>query len=209
MGRAAAEQAYSFAPVARTDIPLLTEWLRAPELAYWWGDADREAATLVADLDEPRMRMEIVSFGRRPFACAQNYDVHAWPQPHFAHLPRGARAIDSFIGEPHMLGRGHGSAFLKLLSLRLLAEGAPLVAIDPAAENHRARKAIREGRLSHRPRGRRRAGPSGRDGGPRLTADRSRLRLTVGARAVDHTYTNDLGAWHGPVPAPDQPVGGA
>jgi aminoglycoside 6'-N-acetyltransferase len=55
------------------------------------------------------MVMRIVSFEGRPFAYAQDYAVHVWPQPHFAHLPSGSRAIDSFIGEPDMIGRGHGS----------------------------------------------------------------------------------------------------
>ena len=40
-----------------------------------------------------------------------------------------------------MIGRGHGSAYLRLLAARLRAEGAPVVAIDPAADNIRARRA--------------------------------------------------------------------
>jgi aminoglycoside 6'-N-acetyltransferase len=51
------------------------------------------------------------------------------------------RAIDSFIGPPSMIGRGHGAAYLSLLAERLCAEGAPLLAIDPAVENLRARRA--------------------------------------------------------------------
>jgi len=48
------------------------------------------------DFDEPRMVMRIVSFEGRPFAYAQDYAVHVWPQPHFAHLPFGhARSIPS------------------------------------------------------------------------------------------------------------------
>jgi hypothetical protein len=73
------------------------------------------------------MAMEIVSFDRRPFAYCQYYDVHAWPQPHFASLPAGSRAIDAFIGEPEMIGRGHGAAFLKMLAARLRKKGAPVV----------------------------------------------------------------------------------
>jgi aminoglycoside 6'-N-acetyltransferase len=96
---------------------------------------------LEQDLNEPRMVMRIIAFKGRPFAYAQDYDVHAWPQPHLAHLPPGSRAIDSFIGEPDMIGAGHGSAFLRLLSERLRAEGAPVVAIDPDPRNVRARRA--------------------------------------------------------------------
>jgi aminoglycoside 6'-N-acetyltransferase len=87
------------------------------------------------------MTMRIVSLGGRPFAYVQDYEVHSWPQPHLSHLPKGSRAVDSFIGWPSMIGRGHGHAYLRLLAERLCAEGAPLVAIDPAEGNLRARRA--------------------------------------------------------------------
>jgi len=67
--------------------------------------------------------------------------VACWPQAQFAHLPQGTRAIDAFIGEPTMIDRGHGAAFLRLLAQRLISEGAPLVAIDPDAKNRRAHRA--------------------------------------------------------------------
>jgi Acetyltransferase (GNAT) domain len=67
------------------------------------------------------MVMRIVHFEGQPFAYAQDYDVPSWPQPHFAGLPAGTRAIDAFIGEPKMLERGHGARFL-----RLLCRGRPL-----------------------------------------------------------------------------------
>jgi aminoglycoside 6'-N-acetyltransferase len=107
----------------------------------WWGDPAEQAALLEEDLANPLMVMRIVSHLGRPFAYAQDYDVHAWPQPHLAGLAYGARAIDAFVGEPDMIGRGHGSVFLRLLAERLIREGAPLVAIDPDAGNERARRA--------------------------------------------------------------------
>jgi aminoglycoside 6'-N-acetyltransferase len=87
------------------------------------------------------MVMRIVSYEGRPFAYVQDYDVHAWPQPHFNHLLAGSRAIDAFIGEPSMISQCHGAAFLRLLAEQLTAEGAPVVAIDPDVENLRARRA--------------------------------------------------------------------
>ena len=57
------------------------------------------------------------------------------------HLPASAQAIDAFIGEPDMLGRGHGSAFLRAIAERLIAECAPVIVIDPDRDNHRARRA--------------------------------------------------------------------
>jgi aminoglycoside 6'-N-acetyltransferase len=139
--------AYSFRPATTDDLARLRRWLHTPEVKRWWGNPSEQFELLRDDLDEPRMSMRIVSFDGRPFAYAQDYEVHAWPQPHLAHLPPGSRAIDSFIGWPSMIGRGHGQAYLRLLAQRLCAEGAPLVAIDPSEDNVRARPAYEMARF--------------------------------------------------------------
>ena len=120
---------------------MLQRWLQTPEVIRWWGDPGEQLALLEGDLGEPLMAMRIVSCDGSPFAYAQDYDVGSWPQAQFAGLPAGTRAIDAFIGEPGMIGRGHGAAFLRLLAQRLIDEGAPLVAIDPDVQNGRARRA--------------------------------------------------------------------
>jgi aminoglycoside 6'-N-acetyltransferase len=132
---------YQFRPFTRADLRMAAGWLRTPEVVRWWGDSENEEILLTQDLDEPLMRQWIVEHMQHPFAYAQAYPTTAWPQPHLAHLPAGTMAIDAFIGEPAMLGRGHGGRFLCLLAELLLAEGAPVVAIDPAVNNHRARRA--------------------------------------------------------------------
>jgi aminoglycoside 6'-N-acetyltransferase len=134
-------ETYAFRPVTRDDLPMLRRWLETPEVVRWWGDTLEQEELLREDLDNPDMTMRIVSCDGRPFAYAQDYDVHTWPQPHLAALPKGTRAIDTFIGEPEMIGRGHGSRYLRLLAERLIAEGAPLIAIDPSLENVRAQRA--------------------------------------------------------------------
>jgi len=96
---------------------------------------------ITEDLDEPLMRQWIVEHEGRAFAYVQAYPANAWPQTHLTHLPNEAVVIDAFIGEPAMLGCGHGSAFLHAVGEKLLAEGAPIVAIDPDCDNHRARRA--------------------------------------------------------------------
>jgi aminoglycoside 6'-N-acetyltransferase len=132
---------YDLRPATAQDLPMFARWLATPEVVRWWGEPAHELELLAQDLSNPLMTMRVVSFEGRPFAYAQDYDVHSWPQPHLAHLPPRARAIDAFIGEPDMVGAGHGSAFLRLLAKRLIAKGAPLVAIDPDAANLRARRA--------------------------------------------------------------------
>lgn len=123
---------------------MLSAWLRTPEVRRWWGDSENEACLLAEDLSNPQMVMRIVSFDGQDFAYVQDYDVHVWPQSHFARLLLGSRAIDTFIGVPEMIGRGHGARYLERLARRLRREGAPLVAIDPDVENHRARRAYRK-----------------------------------------------------------------
>jgi aminoglycoside 6'-N-acetyltransferase len=132
---------YAFRPVEWDDFVFFERWLHAPEVARWWGDPAEQLALLRADMNEPKMTMVIVTGDERPFAYAQHYEVHAWPQAHLEALPPGSRAIDAFVGEPDMLGRGHGSAFLRLLAEALVRDGAPVVAIDPDVTNERARRA--------------------------------------------------------------------
>ena len=120
---------------------MFRRWLATPEVVRWWGDPDEQYALLQEDLGEPKMTMRVVCLGELPFAYAQDYEVHSWPQPHLQRLPVGTRAIDAFVGEPGMLGRGHGSCFLRLLAERLMREGAPAVVIDPDVKNLRARRA--------------------------------------------------------------------
>jgi aminoglycoside 6'-N-acetyltransferase len=143
-------RSYSFRGVDRSDLVQLRTWLNTPEMARWWGDPVEQAAVLDEDLDNPEMVMRIVMREGRPFAYARDYDVHAWPQEHLRHLRPGSRAIDSFIGEPNMIGKGHGSAFPRMLAERLIADGAPIVAVDPAVDNFRARRAYEKAGFQNR-----------------------------------------------------------
>ena len=133
--------AYIFRPATVSDLPMLDRWLRTPEVVRWWGRPTEQYALLEEDLSNPLMAMRIVSLDDQPFAYCQHYDVASWPQQHFAGMPAGTRAIDAFIGEPAMLGCGHGSRFLRQLAEQLLSEGAPLVGIDPDVANLRAQRA--------------------------------------------------------------------
>jgi aminoglycoside 6'-N-acetyltransferase len=119
------------------DLPMVRAWLAEPEVARWWGDPDE----LEEGLADAHTRLWIVAHGGEPFAYLQDYEPHAWPGHHFAFLPPGSRGIDQFIGVPAMLGRGHGSAFVRAHVERLFAEGAPAVGVDPDPSNARAIRA--------------------------------------------------------------------
>jgi aminoglycoside 6'-N-acetyltransferase len=132
---------YRFRPFDRADLATVARWLQTPEVVRWWGDPAQEVALLAEDLEQPLMDQWIVEFDGMPFAYAQAYCVHSWPQKHLEHLRADSRAIDAFIGVPEMLGKGHGGRFLRQLAMMLVEQGAPLVVIDPDADNLRARRA--------------------------------------------------------------------
>jgi aminoglycoside 6'-N-acetyltransferase len=133
--------AYHFRPLTCADLPMVVHWLGTPEVVRWWGDPKEQIDLITEDLDDPLMRQWIVEHEGRAFAYLQAYLANAWPQTHLTHLPNGAMIVDAFIGEPAMLGCGHGSGFLHAVGEKLIAEGAPIVAIDPACDNQRARRA--------------------------------------------------------------------
>ena len=117
----------------RADLTMVARWLRTPEVVRWWGEPEEQIALVTADIDEPLMRQWIVEHDQLPFAYLQAYPVQAWPQAHLSRLPHGAEAIDAFIGVPEMIGRGHGSAFLRtFLPNFAIAEGATLRGRRPA-----------------------------------------------------------------------------
>lgn len=74
----------------------------------------------------------------KAFAFMQDYTVHGWQEHHFAQLPNGSRGIDQYIGDPEMIGHGHGSAFIGARVRSLFDAGAPIVATDPHPDNARA-----------------------------------------------------------------------
>lgn len=131
--------AYDFRLVVEADLPLIARWRDAPHVRKWWGEPTVEDER--KKLADRRISMWIVKFDGRPFAFAQDYDVHGWSPHLFSHLPPGSRGIDQFIGEADMLNRGHGSAFVKQHIARLFAKGVPAIGTDPHPSNARARRA--------------------------------------------------------------------
>jgi aminoglycoside 6'-N-acetyltransferase len=134
---------YRFRLASEADLPLLKRWRATPDVLRWWGTWDGEAE-YGSDLADPHILMWIVEHEGRPFAYAQDYDPHAWDPHHFSYLPPGSRGIDQYIGEPSMLDRGHGTAFLRQYCERLFTAGAPAIGTDPDPDNLRARRAYQK-----------------------------------------------------------------
>lgn len=131
---------YRFEALTRADFPMIHDWLSQPHIGGWWGTGWAETKLMDEDLGSGKTDMRIVWHvaSERPFAYVQDYDVRAWPAPQYADLAEGARALDTFLGDPTYLGKGHASAYLRARASELVAAGAPLVAVDPDPENTRA-----------------------------------------------------------------------
>lgn len=132
---------YQFRAMTAADLPVVRGWLAAPHVMEWWGDPDEQFSLVRDDLDHPAMDQFIVSADDNPFGYLQCYDPLAWPGNGLGDHPPGTRGIDQFIGDPTMIGRGHGSAFIRTYVDRMLAAGAPRVLTDPNPDNHRAIRA--------------------------------------------------------------------
>jgi len=134
---------YWFRPMSADDLPLVRRWLETAHVRAWWGDTSEQFELVSGDLDEPAMDQFIVSAGSNDFAYLQCYDLTAWNSG-FGEHPRGTRGIDQFIGEPDMIERGHGSAFIRAFVDGRLGNGAPRIVTDPDPANARAVRAYQK-----------------------------------------------------------------
>jgi aminoglycoside 6'-N-acetyltransferase len=131
---------YAFHPMSRNHLPMIRRWLQTPEVMRWWGDPDEQYELVRGDLDHPDMDQFIVAAGDQPFGYIQCYALSAWNES-FGPQPQAARGIDQFIGQPAMIGRGHGSSCIRQFTDSLLASGIPRIVTDPDPENARAVRA--------------------------------------------------------------------
>jgi aminoglycoside 6'-N-acetyltransferase len=131
---------YRFRPMTPGDLALVRRWLETPEVMRWWGQPDEQYALVSGDLDHPDMDQFIVAIGDHPFAYVQCYALGTWNEG-FGAQPQGTRGIDQFIGEPDMIGQGHGSGFIRQFADTLLASRLPRIVTDPDPDNARAIRA--------------------------------------------------------------------
>ena len=132
--------AYIFHPMTYDHLPMVAGWLRTPEVERWWGDPREQHDLVRGDLDHPDMDQFIVATCGRPFGYIQCYRLSAW-NGGFGEQPAQTRGIDQFIGEPEMIGCGHGAKFIRQFVDALLADGTPRVVTDPDPANRRAIRA--------------------------------------------------------------------
>lgn len=114
---------------------MLRMWQSYPHVKEWWG---QDEPFDEAGLHDARISRWIVDLNGRPFAYMQDYTVHGWEEHHFGSLPPKSRGIDQYIGDPSMIGLGHGTGFIRQRMLELFLSGVPVIAVDPHPANTRA-----------------------------------------------------------------------
>ncbi len=132
--------AYVFRPMTSGDLAMVQRWLETPEVVRWWGQPDEQYQLVSGDLDHPDMDQFIVGLDGHPFGYIQCYALSTWNGGLGAHPPK-TRGIDQFIGVSDMIGRGHGSGFIRQFVDGLLEAGTPRVVTDPDPDNGRAIRA--------------------------------------------------------------------
>jgi aminoglycoside 6'-N-acetyltransferase len=132
----------------------------------WWGVPDAEAEAEA--ITEPSVALWIAEVDGRPFAFIQDYDVAASSPHPFDYLPKGARGMDLYIGDPDKLGLGHGAELVRQHVEHLFSLGYPAVGIDPHPDNIAARRTFESAGFTFA------AGPLDTPWGPAILMDRRR-----------------------------------
>jgi aminoglycoside 6'-N-acetyltransferase len=133
--------AYAFRPMSKDDLPLVGSWLTMPHVVEWWPAGVKQLERVRAHIDDPAIDVFIVTANDRAIGYLQCYDPCAEADHPFCDQPAGTRGLDQFIGEPDMIGRGHGSALTRAFVAKLFAAGTPRVITDPDPANRRAVRA--------------------------------------------------------------------
>jgi aminoglycoside 6'-N-acetyltransferase len=127
---------FSFDPLGEEDLPLARRWLLEPHVRRWWDDYSADGAYPESVLERWRKRirgeqptdMFRIDMGGRPIGVIQSYRVDDYPE-HAAELgglDEPAFEVDLFIGEPDLIGKGHGAALLR----EFLREGFDRYRVD-------------------------------------------------------------------------------
>ena len=125
---------------------LARRWLLEPHVRRWWNDDPAETRYPERTLDKWRARirgeeptrMYLIQLDERPIGVIQSYLVEDDPDyvDEIGELGERALSIDLFIGEPDLIGKGHGPALIRaFLEDEMARYGVDYCVIGPATTN--------------------------------------------------------------------------
>lgn len=129
-----------------SDFALARRWLLQPHVARWWHDDPKETlypeGTLAewgaAIRGEDPTDMFVIELDGRPIGVIQSYIVQDYEDyaDQVGELPERSLSVDLFIGEPELIGIGHGTALLReFLREAFARHGVAYAVIGPARAN--------------------------------------------------------------------------
>lgn len=133
--------ACTFRGVTEADLSMLAVWLERPHVAEWWDEVNDKLAEIRQAITDPATRPFIAALDGRPIGYIQCYDPHLEEDHPYRDQPKGTLGVDQFIGEPELVGIGHGSRLIAAFAEGLFHEGAPRIIVDPDPANDRAIRA--------------------------------------------------------------------
>jgi aminoglycoside 6'-N-acetyltransferase len=114
---------YTFTALREDDLVLARRWLLEPHVRRWWNDDPAERDYPEGTLEEWREAirgedptdMFMILLDDRPIGVMQSYRVDSYADyvEELGELSEPALSLDVFIGEPHLIGKGHGAALLR------------------------------------------------------------------------------------------------
>lgn len=129
---------FRFRRLQRADLPLVRHWRSAEHVTRWWGPlADPEAEYLTSP--EP-VSYFIALLDAQPAGLIQHYRWADFPvEADGIGAAPDEDGIDYFLGDPELLGAGHGPAMIQaFLDAVVRAGPARGVRIDVAEANRRS-----------------------------------------------------------------------
>jgi aminoglycoside 6'-N-acetyltransferase len=122
---------YAFTRLTPDDLPLVRAWLGRPHVAAWWPEGEQQVRRIAEAIGSADRTPYLVSMAGQPFAYLQCE----------RHAP-ALCGVDQLIGEADLIGRGHGSSFVRQFCDQLFAGGeVTAVTTGPDQANARAIRA--------------------------------------------------------------------
>ena len=129
---------FQFQPLHSSHFKILFDWLKEPHVKAWWGPGEnwddfdsRHQAMISSSLVFPH----IVFLETNPIGYINYWFVeedHDF-KPHF---PKNTVGTDQFIGNPHLIGNGMGTRFVRQFTNELLHKpDIGLIITDPDPMN--------------------------------------------------------------------------
>ena len=136
---------FTFAPLREADLDLVRTWLLRPHVRRWYDDVPTEkypddtiSDYRTAIRGEDPTDLYVIKLDGRPIGVLQSYRIDDHPEyAAQVALGRPAIGIDLFIGEPELIGCGHGPALIRafLRNVAFPRYGVDLCVIGPTASN--------------------------------------------------------------------------